>query len=146
VMEYKHNDGGEWFYKPFLPKHPRAREPKTYFGSVAIAIASDISYIDAHEKMKFISETSKTRRVQYHKLKEYICSIGFDWHSTMRIGSGVEVHLRKEELPKGNLIIKVSGDLVAVIDGVINHYHDPRRYDGEGNVNRAVYGYWKKQE
>jgi hypothetical protein len=113
---------------------------------VAIAIASDISYIDAHEQMKLIHDASKSRRVQYRKVKDYICSIGFEWHSTMRIGSGVEVHLRKEELPEGNLIVKVSGDLVAVIDGVINHYHDPRRYDPSGNVNRAVYGYWKRQE
>ena len=52
----------------------------------------------------------------------------------------------KKTTVEGNLIVKVSGDLVAVIDGVINHYHDPRRYDVLGNVNRAVYGYWKKQE
>jgi hypothetical protein len=71
-----------------------------------------------------------------HKLLE---SLGWQWTPTMEIGSGCKVHLRADELPKGRLIVSVSGHLTAVIDGVIHDTHDPSR-----RGTRCVYGYWEQ--
>jgi hypothetical protein len=65
----------------------------------------------------------------------FLEAIGWEWVSTMRVGSGCRVHLREDELPSGRLICKVSKHLVAVIDGVICDTHDCSR-GGE----RCVYG------
>lgn len=70
--------------------------------------------------------------------KDYMVSLGFEWHATMQIGKGCTVHLRPDELPAGRLVVQVSKHLVAVIDGVIHDTYDPSR-DG----TRCVYGYWK---
>lgn len=40
----------------------------------------------------------------------------------MHIGSGCKTHMRESELPKGVLIVRVSGHLAAIIDGTIDHY------------------------
>jgi hypothetical protein len=57
----------------------------------------------------------------------------------MRIGSGCKVHLAKDELPNGRLIVRVSKHITAVINGVIHDTHDFSR-DG----TRCVYGYFTK--
>jgi hypothetical protein len=57
----------------------------------------------------------------------------------MQIGSGCKVHLRKDELPSGRLIVKLSKHLTTVIDGVIHDTFDPSR-----GGNRCVYGYFIK--
>ena len=70
----------------------------------------------------------------------------------MFIGSGCKVHLLAEELPSGRLIVRLSGHLCAVIDGVIHDTHDPQRatliFDpgcAQGRIaQRCVYGYWSK--
>ena len=71
--------------------------------------------------------------------KEYLKDLGWTWIPTMFIGSGCKVHLRKDELPAGRLIVQVSRHLTAVIDGVL---HDG--YDCSREGTRCVYGYWKK--
>ena len=78
-MEYKHN-GGEWL-QPFLPKHPNARKPKLYFGSVAITIASDIFYIDAYEQMKLIHDCRSRDEFNIERSKitfAVLVSLAFD--------------------------------------------------------------------
>lgn len=79
----------------------------------------------------------------YH---DYIISLGFEWIPTMSIGSGCKVHLKENELPSGNLIVRLSRHLTAVIDGVINDIYDPNyKVDSDGNPQaRCVYGYFKK--
>ena len=57
----------------------------------------------------------------------------------MGIGTGCKVHLKKEELPTGKIIARVSRHICAVIDGVINDTYDCSR---EGT--RCVYGYYRK--
>ena len=69
--------------------------------------------------------------------KDYIESLGFKWIPTMKIGQGCKVHLRKDELPSGTLIVNVSKHLTTVINGVINDTYDPSR-----NATRCVYGFW----
>lgn len=70
--------------------------------------------------------------------RDYMASLGFTWVPTMGIGTGCKVHLSKEELPMGTLVVAVSKHYTCVIDGVINDTYNP---DREGN--RCVYGYWK---
>ena len=77
----------------------------------------------------------------YNKIiKSYLLSLGWKWVPTMFIGQGTKVHLREDELPKGNLIVNVSKHTTAVIDGVLHDTHDCSR-DG----TRAVYGYYTKE-
>jgi len=71
--------------------------------------------------------------------KDYMNSLGFKWVPTMFIGQGCKVHLRADELPKGRLIVNVSGHWTTMIDGVINDIYDPSR-----NGTRCVYGYYYK--
>ena len=67
----------------------------------------------------------------------YMHSLGFTWVATMTIGSGCNVHLRRNELPKGRIIAKLSKHYAAVIDGALYDTYDCSR-DG----TRCVYGYW----
>lgn len=69
--------------------------------------------------------------------KAFIDSLGFRWVPTMQVGKGCTVHLRREELPSGRLIVSVSKHITAVVDGVIYDIYNPDR-DGQ----RCVYGYW----
>jgi len=57
----------------------------------------------------------------------------------MTIGSGCKVHLCADELPPGKIIVKLSGHVAAVIDGVLYDNHDCSRQG-----SRCVYGYWSK--
>lgn len=69
--------------------------------------------------------------------RRYLEAAGWRWVPTMAIGQGCTVHLRKEELPQGRLIVSLSRHLTVVIDGVINDTHDPSR-----GGTRCVYGYF----
>jgi hypothetical protein len=71
--------------------------------------------------------------------KPYLEYLGWRWTPTMSIGSGCQVHLRSGELPMGRLIARVSGHVVAVIDGQIHDTHDCSR-----GGTRCVYGYFRK--
>jgi hypothetical protein len=70
--------------------------------------------------------------------REYLAGLGWQWFPTMAIGSGCKVHLRADELPGGRIIARVTGHLVAVIDGVIRDTADCSR-----GGTRCVYGYWQ---
>lgn len=65
--------------------------------------------------------------------------IGWKWHPLMNIGSGCKVHLNKEELPEGILILRLSKHLTCIKNGVMYDTFDCSR-DG----TRCVYGYWSK--
>ena len=70
-----------------------------------------------------------------------MADLGWEWTPTMQIGSGCTVHVKKDELPEGRLILRLSGHYAAVIDGEL---HDS--FDSSRNGTRCVYGYWKKPE
>lgn len=115
----------------------------------AISIATQQDYKTVYDSLNKFSESERPRRnkkrshantgVQKATIKRYMSSMGWTWFPTMKIGSGCKVHLKKEELPEGRLVVSVSKHLVAVIDGVIYDNHDPSR-----GGSRCVYGYWKK--
>jgi hypothetical protein len=70
--------------------------------------------------------------------RQLMVALGWRWTPTMRIGSGTTVHLRPDELPGGLLVVKLSGHVACVRDGVVLDTHDPSR-----GGTRAVYGYWQ---
>ena len=87
-------------------------------------------------KQKNDSPRSGTHRVV---LKNYLAQLGFQWTPTMFVGQGCKVHLKKEELPSGTLLVSCSKHITVVKDGVL---HDP--HDCSRNGTRCVYGYWTK--
>jgi len=92
---------------------------------------------------KMIREKGASPRNGVYKevYKEYLSELGFKWVPTMKVGAGCTVHLRKEELPGGRLLVFVSRHLTAFVNGVI---HDT--YDCSRNGTRCVYGYYIKED
>ena len=146
-LDFQYNDGG--------------RKEAGYKGDTgdcvvrSIAIASNQPYqivydklyslnknfrIQSNSKLAYkMSPKNDSPRFGNHKkiYKDYIESLGFKWFPTMKIGQGCKVHLRKDELPNGTLIVNVSRHLTTVINGVINDTYDPSR-----DATRCVYGFW----
>ena len=87
-------------------------------------------------KQKNDSPRSGTHRVV---LKKYLAQLGFQWTPTMFVGQGCKVHLKKEELPSGTLLVSCSKHITVVKDGILHDTHDCSR-----NGTRCVYGYWSK--
>lgn len=164
-MEFVYDDGG--------------RKAAGFKGSTgdcvvrAIAIASGKSYQEVYDALHAQAKEIRRRRSRYFKARgasprngvsrvayePYILSLGFTWVPTMKIGQGCKVHLVKEELPSGTLIVQVSKHLTCVIDGVIHDTYNPQRgatyWYGEGDYasgkparvspDRCVYGYYVGQ-
>ena len=116
----------------------------------AIAIATEMPYKEVYD---LINETAKSERASKRKrgkssartgvyigtIRKVMERLGWKWHPTMAIGKGCTVHLRKDELPSGRLVVSVSRHEAAVIDGVVHDTYDCTR-DG----SRCVYGYYAK--
>jgi hypothetical protein len=114
----------------------------------SIAIATGKPYQEVYNAL---NELGRNERISKRKKKRsnsrtgvyrksyqrYLESLGWQSTPTMAIGSGCTVHLRAEELPDGRLLVKVSGHLTAVIDGVLYDTHDCSRHG-----MRCVYGYF----
>jgi hypothetical protein len=136
-MEFITNDGG--------------RKAAGYLGLASdcvtrsIAIVTGKPYQEVYNSLNNLAkaESGKKKRSSarngvhkstYHK---YLLSLGLKWTPTMLIGQGCKVHLKKDELPSGKLIVRVSKHLTAVIDGAI---HDT--FDCSRGGTRCVYGYY----
>lgn len=117
----------------------------------AIAIATSRPYREVYDALNGLRDGMRqTKRVRRSSARtgvnraiydRYLKSLGWNWTPTVTIGSGCKVHLRADELPAGRLVVRVSGHMVAVIDGVIHDTHDPSR---EGT--RCVYGYYTERQ
>jgi hypothetical protein len=124
----------------------------------AITIATGRSYLNVYSSLHRYALTDRvlmarlTRRygarardhasprtgVDRRVYDRYLRECGWTWTATMKVGHGCTVHLRGEELPAGRLVVRVSGHMCAVIDGVVHDTHDPSR-----GGTRCVYGYWQ---
>ena len=121
----------------------------------AIAIATGHSYEEVykrlangnatqrrgkHEPVSVAGKRTASRGIFTKRkwFKDYMVELGFEWVATMGVGTGCQVHLVADELPKGRLVCSLSRHYAAVIDGVINDTYDCSR-----NGTRCVYGYWK---
>ena len=123
----------------------------------SIAIVTNIPYqtiySDLYEENENFRKTSQTKlarslkkkndspRTGTHRvvLKKYLKKIGWNWTPTMFVGQGCKVHLKKNELPSGTLIVSCSKHITVVKNGAL---HDT--YDCSRNGTRCVYGYWTK--
>ena len=108
-------------------------------------------YNDLYEANELFRSTSKTKlarslkkkndspRTGTHRvvLKKYLKELGWKWTPTMFVGQGCKVHLKKNELPRGTLIVSCSKHITVVKDGVLYDTYDCSR-----NGTRCVYGYW----
>jgi hypothetical protein len=120
----------------------------------SIAIATGFAYRDVYDDLHdrqraFVArkrpKNGRTRSasprfgVAMDVAKPYLAEHGWEWVPTMSIGLGTTVHLRPGELPDhGPLIVRVTGHVTAIVDGLVRDTHDPCR----GGM-RAVYGYWQ---
>jgi len=102
----------------------------------AISIATKKNYEEVLNDFKQLMDKPPYQGVPNKIWKPYLKDLGWKWIPTMFIGSGCKVHMAKEELPKGTLIISLSRHLTCVIDHIVNDTYDPSR---EGT--RCVYGY-----
>ena len=117
----------------------------------AVAIATGKPYREVYDAINGLAKTERvtkkmrggrsSSRTGVHKKtsRRFLESLGWIWTPTMFIGSGCKVHLRRDELPAGRLVVKVSRHMCAVIDGVVHDTYDPSR----GGM-RCVYGYWRQ--
>ncbi len=143
-MEFKYNDGGR-SYAGF----------KGITGDCAVRAISIITEKSYTEVYNDINELAKSERIGKRKksisnarkgvyrptLHKYMIGLRYKWVPTMLVGRGCKVHLNENELPKGRLLVCVSGHFTSVIDGVINDTFNPN-YDEKG---RCVYGYYIKE-
>lgn len=119
----------------------------------AISIATEKPYREVYDLINEYAKHESVGKNRGHKrsnartgvykplIREIMADLGWTWVPTMFFGSGCRVHLKREELPKGRLVVNVSRHSVAVIDGVI---HDT--YDCSRGGTRCVYGYFVKKE
>ena len=123
----------------------------------AIAIAMERDYKEVYDDLfvasKHFADTHRCRTArtikrqgasprdgQHKKVyRPYLADLGWTFTPTMGVGTGCQVHLSEDELPKGRIICRVSGHLCAVIDGVL---HDT--YDCSRDSTRCVYGYYSQ--
>lgn len=114
----------------------------------SIAIATGTPYRTIYDALNEIAKRHERPRrgrrrssardgVNRQTYDRYLKSLGWTWTPTMGIGTGCRVHLRRDELPSGRLIVAVSKHMTAMIDGVIHDTADPSR-----GGTRCVYGYW----
>jgi hypothetical protein len=114
----------------------------------AVAIVSGMSYQDVYDMINEYAKQERPRasrrsnaRLGVHAAlmhRMLVRDLGWTWTPAMAIGSGTKVHVRRDELPGGRLIVRCSKHYAAVIDGVLHDIYDSSR-DGK----RAVYGYWQ---
>ena len=131
----------------------------------AICNATGLDYKEVYDGLNKLAKSERTGKrkkgvssardgVYKDTIRKYLDILGWKWHPTMAIGSGCKVHLCKEELPSGVLIVNISKHTTCVKDGVIydtwNCSIDKYKDWDTGEIvtavdKRCVYGYWTKE-
>lgn len=104
----------------------------------SIAIATGKPYAEVYDALNILGKDERITRkrpkrsssrtgVRMATMKKYLASLGWRWLPTMGIGTGCTVHLSDGELPHGRLIVRLSGHITCVIDGVIHDTYSPER-------------------
>lgn len=139
-MKWVYNDGGR-------SKYYKGEACDCVTRAIAIATGRDYKEIydlvNEYIKREPLDElyTSNARLgVSKEISRKILEDLGFKWVPTMKFGQGCKVHLKKDELPSGTLIVSVSKHLTCVKDGVIYDVYNPDR-----NSMRCVYGYFIKE-
>lgn len=104
----------------------------------AIAIATGKPYEEVYSAINQLAGKAMARTGVPRSIYEpYLAQLGWKWVPTMFFGQGCKIHLNREELPKGRLIVRLSKHLTAVVDGVVQDSFDCTR-----GGKRCVYGYF----
>ena len=119
----------------------------------ALAIAARMPYGEAYDLINRYGakERSSPQRggvkssaragVWSPTMRRLMSDLGWTWVPLMKVGQGCTVHVRREELPHGRLILRLSRHYAAFIDGVLHDTHDSSR-----GGSRCVYGFWRAEE
>lgn len=105
----------------------------------AVAIATHRDYREVYKLINRLGGNARTG-VMKKVADKVMDHLGWEWVPTMGIGTGCKTHLRKDELPPGRIVVRLSRHFAAVIDGTLYDNHDSRR-----GGNRCVYGYWRER-
>jgi len=103
----------------------------------AIAIATKRDYKDVYNTIKGLVGYTPREGIKNSDIKKVVEHFGGHWVACMKVGQGCKTHLKASELPNGSIVCRLSGHLVAVIDGMVNDTFDCLR-----GGTRCVYGYW----
>jgi hypothetical protein len=116
----------------------------------AIAIVGKLPYAEVYGALNAAGKRERRRdgrrssaRTGVYKetSRRWLMARGWTWTPAMGIGTGCLVHLRKDELPSGRIVVQLSHHLAAVVDGVVHDTSDPSR-----GGTRCVYGWWRPPE
>jgi hypothetical protein len=104
----------------------------------AVAIATERQYQEIYDQLEAMIQakfgpTKRPRGVEALMHHELMRALGWVWVPTSK------VHLRKDELPPGRLVVCISQHAVAVVDGVIHDTHDCSQHG-----TQSIRGYYKK--
>lgn len=150
-------NGKDFVYKQAFNYDDGGRELAGFKGETgdcvtrSIAIVTGKPYKEVYDALNVLSLNERIGKRKRKKSNsrtgvfkttydKYLKSLGYQWTPTMGIGTGCKVHLSGRELPEGNLIVKVSRHMTAMIDGAIHDTHDCSR-----TGLRCVYGYYNKK-
>lgn len=112
----------------------------------AVALATGRDYKEIYDfinkliKLESGDKSSARDGVSRDMTYKIFEELGWTWVPTMKFGQGCKVHLKKEELPSGTIVVNLSKHIVCVKDGILYDTHDCSR-----NGTRCVYGYWIKR-
>ena len=111
----------------------------------AIAIASGKPYKEVYKELAKRNQEAGGKRSARNGIarkvyEKYLTELGFTWIPKMKVGQGVTTHVRKDELPNGVAILRLSRHLTVSVSGEIRDTYDPSR-----GGTRAVYGYYLKK-
>lgn len=129
---YKHDDGG---------RSAAGMKGKCDCGIRAVAIACQLSYLDARKLLKDYASTGKqgnravARGIYKDDMDAALRSLGWRWQPAPKL-SGRKA--RYFDLPQGRLIARMARHYAAVIDGVLR--------DDWDSSNKMVYGYWAQNK
>jgi len=118
----------------------------------AISIVTKKPYKEVYEEIRRLQKQRTSNKRTKHKdtsprqgvhrevYEPYLKRLGYKWVPTMKIGSGCKVHLKSDELPSKDIIVRVSRHFVAVVGGDFRDTFDCSR-----GGTRCVYGYFMKE-
>lgn len=120
----------------------------------SIAIATGTPYREVYDELAKRMAATRPRRggrryprsarngVLRSVYDAYLAERGWIWQPTMNFGCGCTTHLRPGDLPeRDRLIVRVSGHLTAVVDGIVYDTADPCR-----GGTRCVYGFYYRAD
>ena len=130
-MSYRYNDGG---------RKAAGMKTQTDCGIRAVAIACEMSYSEAREKLKDASAVGRmgsraiARGIYKEDMTAALKQLGWSWRTAPKFDGR---KARYSDMPKGErVIVRMAKHFAAVCEGQLHDTWDSSR--------KMVYGYWSK--